>query len=144
MSRGLRCTAEEYQVYYARTHDLPLPALKTRRNKYNNTICEADGFKFQSLAERDYYYECLLLQKAGLIRDLRVHPKFKFVKEDRVLWTYTADFSFYEADGVYVVIDVKNPHNAKESRFRRNLTMMREYFGIEVRVEIRGVILRPY
>lgn len=51
--------------------------------KYKNTKIEIDGVTFDSKREANRYGELKLQEKAGLIRDLKLQPKFLFEFEGR-------------------------------------------------------------
>ena len=73
-------------------------------NKYHNVLCTADGMRFQSKRERDYYLRDLLPRwNAGevkwFIRQVRFDLPGNIV--------YRADFLEVWADGSVHVIDVK-------------------------------------
>jgi hypothetical protein len=65
--------------------------------KYHNTPTELDGHKFDSKAEAARYAELALLERAGKIANLQVHPKFIIVDEDD-----HGGFMRYEADFMYM------------------------------------------
>ena len=82
-------------------------------NKYNAKRITIDGYKFDSLREGARYEELCLLQRAGVIKDLKVHPKFllqeRFVDNNGktiLPITYYADFQYIEK-GKTIVEDVK-------------------------------------
>lgn len=82
-------------------------------SKYGNKRVEADGYKFDSMAERDRYYQLKLMQQAGGISNLRVHPTYvlqeKFKDRDgktHQAIVYEGDFE-YVHDGDVVCEDVK-------------------------------------
>ncbi len=84
------------------------------RSKYGNRRVAEDGYVFDSVAERDHYIALKLLQLAGDIQQLQVHPTFVLQegfkhapsgKRVRAI-TYTADFAYLE-HGRTVVVDVK-------------------------------------
>lgn len=82
------------------------------RNKYNAKKVKLDGYTFDSMMEADHYCELKLLERAKVIRDLKVHPAYilqePFIyqgRKERAI-KYEADFS-YEEDGRQVVEDVK-------------------------------------
>lgn len=92
--------------------------------KYHNQKCSYDGMTFDSKHERDRYCDLKLLQKAGVISDLRCQVPFRLVPEQRGPDTlgsrggrrrgrviekavdYVADF-VYVKDGQTVVEDAK-------------------------------------
>jgi len=86
---------------------------EVKRAKFGNVIVKEDGYSFDSKAEYRRYCELTLLQREGLISDLKVHPiyvlqesfKNKAGKAHRAI-THELDFSYIE-DGKQVVEDVK-------------------------------------
>lgn len=107
-----------------------------KKQKWNHIRCWEDGFTFDSESERERYRELLLLQRAGIIFDLRIHPVFVFVVNDRKIGKYTADFSYREKEKL-IVEDVKNPANAKDRSYRRNIKLMWAHHGIEVQTIVK-------
>lgn len=105
---------------------------KKGRNRYKNRKKEdrprEDGFIFASNPELYRYRDLKILIRAGEIRDLKVQPPF-ILKEKSVnnqgqnipKWTYTADFAYYDINGIYHVEDVKSlridKKNGKTKRY---------------------------
>lgn len=86
---------------------------RVAQRKYRNRPTMYNGILFDSQAERDRYVELSLMQGAGQIANLRVHPPYtlqeKFTDRHGInhqAIVYTADFEYVE-DGVTVVEDVK-------------------------------------
>jgi hypothetical protein len=84
-------------------------------SKYYNRPAEQDGYHFDSQAEARRYGELKLMEKAGEIIQLEVHPKYLlvegFVHDDirETAINYIADFSYYDRrDKKLVVEDVKS------------------------------------
>lgn len=82
-------------------------------SKYHNRRVQIDGLWFDSQAEGRRYAELRLLEKAGAIADLLVHPRYELIPKhtDRAGQTYPAviyegDFQYGE-NGHLVVEDVK-------------------------------------
>ena len=78
------------------------------KHKYNAVAIEVDGIRFASKAEARRYQELMILQRAGVIADLVLQPKFllqpAFVyagKKERAI-NYVGDFSFVEDDKIIV------------------------------------------
>lgn len=95
-----------------------------KAKKYKNKKVEADGFMFDSTKEFNRYYELKLLQRAGKISELGVHPKFelqpKFRDKQGVAHraiTYSGDFSYTE-NGLHVVEDVKSEMTRSLAQYR--------------------------
>ena len=80
----------------------------TRRGR----SCELDGYKFDSLPERARYVELKLLQQAGEITGLVVHPVYILAEGVATVGgklrpvRFTPDFEYVEG-GVTVIEDVK-------------------------------------
>lgn len=81
-------------------------------SKYGNKKVLIDGIKFDSMAEGKRYKELKLLQRAGIIKELELQPKFllqeSFKKNGKTYRKveYIADFQYIE-NGKVVVEDVK-------------------------------------
>ena len=88
-------------------------------SKYNNKRITIDGITFDSLAEERRYRELLLLERAGEILDLKVHPKYllyeKFTDDYGVHHrsiTYIGDFEYRWENGQIICEDVKGVETA--------------------------------
>ena len=86
-----------------------------RKNKYGAKKTTVDGHLFDSLAEARHYKELKLLQKAGVILDIELQPKFEIVPSYKHPETgrkiaatyYKADFRVTYLDGRVEIVDVK-------------------------------------
>lgn len=106
-----------------------------RWHKYNNKKVEADGYVFDSIGEYTRYIDLRLLEKAGLISKLKVHPKFELLPGFRDITgkyqqsiKYTADFQYLDHETNRIVIeDVKSKATAKarDWSLRKKLFMHR-------------------
>lgn len=81
-------------------------------SKYYNRKCELDGIRFDSIKEMNHYAELKVLEKGGVIKDLKLQPEYILVpayidngKKVRPI-IYRADFAYTE-NGKSVVEDVK-------------------------------------
>lgn len=124
-----------------------------RNGKYNNSKVEIDGIKYDSKKEsqRNAYLE--LMQKQGLISDLKRQVVFELIPtiyEDKVVHlktkdkivqrvaqkavTYKADFTYIK-DGQLVVEDVKASasYAALDKTFILKEKMMRYFHGIVIK-----------
>jgi len=106
--------------------------------KYGNKRVEADGYKFDSIAERDRYYQLKLMQQAGGISGLRVHPTYTLQEKfkDRTgKWqraiAYEADFE-YTHEGELVAEDVKG-HSTEVFKLKKKL-FLAKYPTIDLRI----------
>ena len=115
--------------------------------KYKNKRVEFDGLIFDSLKEKRRYCELQILQKQGIISDLRLQVPYELlpaIYEDITIQlktktktkrklvqratTYVADF-VYTRDGKEVVEDTKG-FRTKEYELKKK--MMRSLLGIEI------------
>ena len=109
-----------------------------RRSKYNAHPVEIDGHRFASRAEARRYEELRLLERAGEIRDLVVHPSFELVVGGQRVGAYVADFAWRGPEPLaeLVVEDVKSPAT-RTPVYRLKRKLMLAVHGIEV-VEVRA------
>lgn len=88
-------------------------------SKYGNRRIAADGYTFDSAAEYRRYCELRLLETAGEIEALSVHPSYELVgaftdntgKKHRAL-CYEGDFRYRDGAARIVVEDVKGMETA--------------------------------
>jgi len=91
--------------------------LKIRyQTKYGNVKMKLDGHTFDSKKEVRRYQELCLLEAAGEISDLEIHPRYTLQKSfrdregnlEREI-TYTADFKYFDTGrNQWIVEDVKS------------------------------------
>ena len=99
-------------------------------NKYHNTKVTYNGIKFDSKKERDKYIELKQLEKAGIIKELELQPKFLLL--DTIHYKgktypktyYKADFKYKTKDGVEIIEDIKSPITAKDKVYRLKIKML--------------------
>lgn len=102
------------------------------RNKYGNVPCEVDGEKFQSTKEARRWGELRLMEKNGLISDLKRQVPFSLHAPNMVkVATYYADMTYIE-NGELVVEDVKSPPTRKKETYRIKKRWMKAEYGIEI------------
>jgi hypothetical protein len=87
-----------------------------RPNKYRNTPVVVDGIRFASKAEAKRYGELRLLDRAGIVRGLKLQPEYRLDIDGEHFGTYIGDFYYEEkaddlvSDWKRVVEDVKGVH----------------------------------
>ena len=95
------------------------------RSKYNAKAIRLDGILFDSNAEAERYAELKILERAHLISELKVHPRYTLLEGFRYRGinerpiVYEADFSYIE-DGENIVEDVKG-YKTPEYNIKRKL-----------------------
>lgn len=100
---------------------------KKRKSKYRAKKMELDGILFDSKKEAERYSELKMLERAKLITNLELQPKFllqeKFEYNGKVIRKieYIADFKYIDEKGNTVVEDVKglktDVYNIKKKLF---------------------------
>ncbi|HCA5286189.1 TPA: DUF1064 domain-containing protein [Acinetobacter nosocomialis] len=115
--------------------------VKNGRNKFNASKIKLDGMTFDSTKEYKRYIELKALQQRGEIKELRHHTKFELAPKTKIegekrtkpALRYFADFTYFTADGVYVVEDVKSVATRKLSTYRNKKHLMKTVHNIDVR-----------
>lgn len=103
----------------------------TRKNKYKNEITYYKDIRFSSKKEMRRYITLKQLEKAGIIKELELQPKFLLL--DTIHYKgktypktyYKADFKYFDNEkGKYIVEDVKSPITAKDKAYRLKIKML--------------------
>lgn len=105
-------------------------------SKYGNRKITEGGITFDSKKEWTRWHELLLMQKAGIITDLRRQVRFELIPKqynqagkliERAV-TYVADFC-YQEDGHVVVEDTKGMRT-REYILKRKLFLQK--YGVQI------------
>lgn len=107
-----------------------VPDRDVEMSKYGNRKIMENGYNFDSLSEHRRYRELSLMEYAGTISNLVVHPRFilqepftyNHIRERAI--AYEADFSYYDRDGKKIVEDVKG-FKTKEYQIKRKLFLFK-------------------
>lgn len=99
-----------------------------RRAKYGNVKTVVDGITFDSKREATRYGTLKLMQKAGLISDLRLQVPYEIKVNGMKICKYVADFVYIER-GKEVVEDVKG---MKTSVYNLKKKLMKACFGVSI------------
>lgn len=81
-------------------------------SKYKNIRTVVDGQAFDSKREAHRFGELKMLERSGIITELRCQPKFPLMVNGVKICTYIADFHYIGQDGREVVEDVKGMRTA--------------------------------
>ena len=106
-------------------------------SKYKNVKIEIDGIKFDSKKEGYRYAELKLLEKSGVISDLKrqvifeLQPSFYFKGKKERSIKYVADFTYIQ-NGEYIIEDVKSPITKNNQVYKMKRKMMR-YRGYDIK-----------
>jgi hypothetical protein len=124
----MRLTEEQYADLLKRRTVLATPIAPAKPRKYRNVPANsADGKRFDSKLERDYYEQLLLRWKAGEV--LWFVRQVRFDLEGGVV--YVADFLVVDSRGDVSVIDTKGMLTPE---CRNKLKQVKARWGIEVQL----------
>ena len=99
-------------------------------NKYNARAVTLDGYLFASQAEAARYRELKLLERAGKIRGLIVHPRYHLNVRDVKIGVYEADFGYVIPEPETLIVeDVKG---VPTPVYRLKKKLVRALYGIEI------------
>lgn len=104
---------------------------KTKRNKYHAVKTVLDDIEFDSRKEAKRYIQLKQMERAGLIKKLRLQVPFVLVDKSsygREI-KYVADFVYIE-NGIEIVEDVKG---VKTPIYRLKKRLMAERYGIKIK-----------
>lgn len=102
-----------------------------KRSKYGNRKIEFDGVVFASKKECARYIHLRVLERSGLITELKCQVKFDLTAAGEKIAAYIADFT-YQQDGKLVVEDVKSKITRKLPVYRLKKKLMRAVHRIEI------------
>ena len=103
-----------------------------RPSKHKNRSVVVFGKRFQSGKEAKRYGELLGMVESGGIAGLKVQPRFPIAVNGKHICVYIGDFSYVDADGKFVVEDVKSKWTAKMPVYRLKLKLMEAANNIKV------------
>jgi hypothetical protein len=95
--------------------------VKFRRNKHNARSVRIDGIYFPSTGEGERYKELKLLDHAGEIDSLTIHPRYPIVVNGTQVCFVVLDFSYYDKRTRNWVYEDFKGQDLSESKLRRKL-----------------------
>lgn len=106
-----------------------------KKQKFNTRPVTVDGVKFGSLDELKRFTQLLQMQKAGVITDLKPHPrKYEFIVNGVHIGSYTPDSEYRIVDGGEMVTeDVKSDATRLARDFPLRKKLMLACHGIVVK-----------
>lgn len=107
------------------------PVRTQRKNKYNARKVRIDGFTFDSKREAERYGELMLMQRAGEIHQIEVHPPFKIEINNRPICTVVLDFAYVTKAGDKVHEDVKG-HTTALSALKKKMVEAAHQIDVEI------------
>lgn len=116
---------------------------QSKSGKMQYTKVVANGIVFDSKVEHDRYLELLVMERAGVIKNLECHPSWELIPSQKIPGKrgfrphkYTADFR-YVRDGKEIVEDVKSVKSREERDYIINRKLMWMLLGIYVEEVVR-------
>lgn len=125
---GVRFGAFICRGYNVRRLNLNDMRFQPRISKYNNKPVVVDGHHFPSRREANRYAELKLMERAGLIAELKLQVPFPITINTQVVTRYVADFT-YKQDGKIVVEDCKG---FKTDTFKLKAKMVKAQYGVVI------------
>lgn len=110
-----------------------LQAQPKRKNKFNAKRVLHDGILFDSKAERNYYADLKLRERAGEVTDVDRQRPYDLIVNGILIARYVADVVYF--DRILCrrrVVDVKGAPLTREFRIKQKL--IKSIFGIDVEV----------
>lgn len=107
-------------------------------NKYHNTKVIVDGIRFDSKKEGERYKELKLLEKMGIIDNLRlqvpfeIQPSFKFNGKTIRAITYVADFCYFDNEKNKMIIEDTKGYKNQVYLIKRKMMMYKGFEIIEI------------
>ena len=100
-----------------------------RANKYGAKKTTVDNITFDSRAEATRYVLLKALFRAGEIRNLRLQPEFHFKLDGKKIFTYRADFAYFDKTDQRIIEDVKG---VKTAVYRLKKKLIESQFKIKI------------
>lgn len=100
-------------------------------SKFRNKKTIVDGITFDSKKEARRYFDLLMLEKAKLITDLEMQPKYDLMVNGKKIGFYKADFRYFcKARKKVIVEDVKSePTKTPVYRLKKKIL---DTLGVEI------------
>lgn len=122
-------TAEEYLKMVGTNEPTTVPTSKA--NKYGAVKTEIDGYIFASKAEAKRYSYLKIMEKAGHITSLVIHPVYPLEINGIKIGRFTADFEYNDEHGM-VVEDVKGGKATKTEAYSLRKRVFEACYGIKL------------
>lgn len=97
-------------------------------SKYHNQPTVVDNHRFPSKREANKYAELKLMERAGIISDLKLQVRYPLEMCGQVITHYVADF-VYQENGKTVVCDAKG---FLTDTYKMKKKMMRAQYNVEI------------
>lgn len=102
--------------------------VQPKPSKYRNKRIVHNGIKFDSIRESEDYGKLLILERQGMITDLKRQVNFELNPGGTFSYKYKADFTYYR-NGEFVVQDSKGCRTAV---YKKKKKLMKKVFNITI------------
>lgn len=121
-----KMTAEEFREYLKKKE-------AGRTSKYKSIPTQtADGQKFKSALEADYYNRCWVLQRSGEVTQIEREVRFELNVNGVFVAAYMLDFRITYADGRVEHVDCKSEPTVT-ALYKIKRALMLAIYGIELK-----------
>lgn len=104
---------------------------KKGKSKYNNQKIEYDGIKFDSKREAGRFLELRMMERAGLVKNLRLQVPYELNEEGKFSYKYIADFVYFDVEKNYEIIE--DAKGAKTVTYKKKKKLMLKIYGINIK-----------
>ena len=108
--------------------------LAVRESKYHNKkVCGIDGLKFDSKKEAKRYWELKMLERAGLISDLKTQVPYTLIDKSEYgrEIKYLADFVYYDVGSQKIIVEDTKGFRTDIYKLKKRL--LSERYGIIIK-----------
>jgi hypothetical protein len=95
--------------------------LNKPKHKYFARRTEVDGIWFDSAKEAKRYSELKILERAGMIKNLKLQPEFPLIVNEQKICTYRGDFSYFDLQKFEPVVEDTKGFKTKEYKLKKKL-----------------------
>lgn len=102
-------------------------------SKYQNKKTLHLGIQFDSRKEANRYQELLYMERAGLIRNIELQPRYDIIVNGKKCGFYKADFRYENKNtGEIVVEDVKGGDATKTPVYQLKKKLIKALYDIDI------------
>ena len=98
--------------------------------KYHNKQTMVLGETFSSRKEAGRYQELLYMQRAGIIRDLELQPRYDLVVNGVKIGFYKADFRYFDVETARVIVE--DAKGMKTPVYQLKKKLVKAIHGIDI------------
>lgn len=127
----MRLSDAEYKMLLERMASKTVVPKEPARAKYGNKKVTVDGHTFDSKKEAGRYLELRLLEKSGLISDLKCQEEYRIDINGVHVCSYFADFTYIDKERQEKVVE--DAKGVRTPSYRLKAKLMRAVHGVRIR-----------